>query len=193
MLKVSRLADYATVVMQALGDAPLRSQSAAELAQSLNLALPTVRKVLKCLAEKKLLLTERGVNGGYRLARLPHEINLAQMIAAIDGPLALTSCSDTLHHANGCQRSYQCQLRSHWQHINYKIYQLLNQVTLADMTQSNMTAIQTKDIQPVMAFPAAAAQSGVAQSSAPPSSAGWQVASTVMSTQEYAKKEQTNK
>ncbi len=132
MLRVSKLTDYATVVMTclaAVGDDVLSAQQLAERAQ---LEVPTVSKLLKQLAHAGLVASFRGVNGGYRLARTPAAITVAQIVTAIEGPIGMTECSV---HSGQCGREPHCGVRVNWQRISHAITAALESVTLADMVK----------------------------------------------------------
>ena len=129
MLRVSKLTDYATVVMTVLADAE-RVHSAPELAERAHLELPTVSKLLKQLAHAELVESFRGVNGGYRLAREPARITIAEIVIAMEGPIGMTECSA---HTGLCGHEPHCGVRVNWQHINQAIARALGSVTLADM------------------------------------------------------------
>ncbi len=130
MLRVSKLTDYATVVMTVLADAPARVHSAQELADSARLELPTVSKLLKQLAHAELVQSYRGVNGGYKLSRAPSRITIAEIVTAMEGPIGMTECSA---HTGLCGHEPHCGVRVNWQRINQAIAQALGSVTLADM------------------------------------------------------------
>jgi FeS assembly SUF system regulator len=132
MLRVGKLTDYGTAVMTSLAQQPDRLQSAAEIAAELRLTLPTVSKVLKALVQHGLVVSLRGAKGGYSLAVQPKEISVAQIIAAIEGPIALTECSDT---AKACEQESLCSVRGNWQRINKAVLAALQQVTLADLAR----------------------------------------------------------
>ena len=99
MLRVTKLTDYATVVLTALAAAPDRVHCAADLAERAGLEVPTVAKVLKPLAQAGLVEGFRGAHGGYRLAREAARISLIEIVEAMEGPLAMTQCS---LHADAC-------------------------------------------------------------------------------------------
>ena len=86
MLRVTKLTDYASLVLTVLASAPERVHSAAELAERAHLEVPTVSKLLKSLAQAGLVEGFRGSNGGYRLARPATAISLGEVLSAIDGP-----------------------------------------------------------------------------------------------------------
>ena len=130
MLRVSKLTDYATAVMTVLADTPEHVLSAQGLAERARLELPTVSKLLKQLAHAELVESFRGVNGGYRLAREPARISIADIVIAMEGPIGMTECSA---HAGVCEHEPHCGVRVNWQRINQAIAQALANVTLADM------------------------------------------------------------
>ena len=132
MLKISRLADYAALLMQRLVQADGASLSAADLAEQSNIAYPTVSKVLKQLAEAKLVLSHRGVNGGYRLARSATSISLYQLITAIDGEIALTECSAS---EGQCVHGAQCPLSGSWQSVSQLVGRILSMIKLSEMSK----------------------------------------------------------
>ena len=130
MLRVSKLTDYATEVMTVLAAAPARVHSAQELADRVRLEVPTVSKLLKQLAGAELIESFRGVNGGYRLARAPERISIADVVIAMEGPIGMTECSA---QAGLCDHESHCGVRVNWQRINQAIAGALENVTLADM------------------------------------------------------------
>lgn len=130
MLRVTKLTDYATVVLTALAARPGDVLSAAGLADQAGLEAPTVSKVLKPLAQAGLVEGFRGVNGGYRLARPAGAISLVEIVEAIEGPLGMTECSV---HAGVCGIEDSCGVRANWRRINDVVAEALGAVTLADM------------------------------------------------------------
>ena len=132
MLRMSKLTDYGIVVMTSMARAPDRIHSAANLAAQTELALPTVTKVLKTLARKRLLESVRGAKGGYMLARAPRERSLAPVLSAMEGPIGMTECG----RASGlCLQESGCLVRSNWQRINRVVLEALDRITLEQMTQ----------------------------------------------------------
>jgi FeS assembly SUF system regulator len=129
------LSDYATLAMTVLsGMAAARDPeaviSAQDLAERAHLELPTVSKLLKQLAHANLVVSFRGVNGGYRLARAADRITIAEVVTAMEGPIGMTECSA---HAGLCGHEPHCGVRVNWQRINQAIAQALDSVTVADM------------------------------------------------------------
>jgi FeS assembly SUF system regulator len=94
--------------------------------------LPTVSKLLKQLAHAQLVTSSRGVNGGYRLARAPQQITIADIVTAMEGPIGMTECGA---HAGLCDHEPHCGVRVNWQRINQAIAQALANVTVADMVK----------------------------------------------------------
>ena len=131
MLRVTKLTDYATVVLTVLAGAPEAVLSASGLAERAGLEPPTVAKVLKPLAQAGLVQAFRGVAGGYRLARPAGEISLVDIVEAMEGPLAMTECSV---HAGQCGIEQSCGARANWRRINDVVADTLRGVSLADMT-----------------------------------------------------------
>lgn len=130
MLRVTKLTDYASVVLTVLASEPDAVLSAAGLAERAGLETPTVAKVLKPLAQAGLVEAFRGTNGGYRLARAPADISLIEIVEALEGPLGMTECSV---HAGACGIEQSCSARANWRRINDVVADALRGVTLAEM------------------------------------------------------------
>ena len=134
MLRISKLTDYGTVVLAHLAAHQAVVSSAADVAQATGIAPPTVSKLLKSLARAGLVTSTRGANGGYRLARAPHEISAADVIDALDGPVSITECSAS---DGDCEHEEVCSVGSAWQRINVAIRHALRDVTLNDLIRTN--------------------------------------------------------
>lgn len=134
MLKLSKMADYAGVIVVQMVREPNRTHTASSLADGLSLPKATVAKCLKMLAKSGILTSQRGVNGGYRLARPAGEISVAQVIGALEGPVQIADCIHS--HANSCQIVETCPMRGGWDGINAEIQQMLQNKTVADMARS---------------------------------------------------------
>lgn len=132
MLRLSKLTDYAIIVMTALGAEPRRVFSAADLAEQTHLEPPTVAKVLKVLAKSGLIESFRGAHGGYRLQREAARISVAEVITAMEGPIGVTECSV---HEGLCAQESVCELRSNWRRISQAIEIALADVTLEEMAR----------------------------------------------------------
>ncbi|HBJ28003.1 SUF system Fe-S cluster assembly regulator [Cobetia sp.] len=133
MLKLSKMTDYAAVVMARIAREPDSAHAAIDLAESVQLPHPTVSKTLKALVRAGLLESRRGALGGYRLARPASQITASDIISAIEGPVAVTECS----HADGdCELVNTCGVADNWQRVSYAISELLGSVTLAHLASS---------------------------------------------------------
>ena len=132
MLRVTRLTDYATVVLTVLAARPRDVLSAVELADAAGLEVPTVAKVLKPLAQAGLVEGFRGAGGGYRLVRDAADISLVEIVEAMEGPLGMTECS---LHAGNCGIQHSCGVRANWRRINDVVADALRGVTLAQMAE----------------------------------------------------------
>jgi FeS assembly SUF system regulator len=137
MLRMSKLADYSTVVLSSLAREPARTRTAAELAAESATPLPTVSKILKTLARNGLLTSVRGASGGYLLAKPPAQVSVADIIFAMEGPISLTECN---HHPGVCVQETTCTVRHHWSHINDAVRDALARVSLADLAQPQRKA-----------------------------------------------------
>jgi len=137
MLRITKLTDYATVVLTVLAARWNQVCSAAELAELVGLETPTVSKLLKSLTQAGLVESLRGVHGGYRLARLPQNIALIEIVEAMEGPLAVTECSQ---QGSRCGIAHHCGLQFHWRHINEVINNALRAVTLAQLLRPALPA-----------------------------------------------------
>jgi len=130
MLRISRLTDYATVLLATLAGEPQRVQTAASLAEQTHIAAPTVSKLLKQLQRAGLVTSTRGLHGGYQLARPAAQISAAAILDALEGPVALTDCS--VGHGQ-CEIEESCRVGRVWQRLNLAIRRSLYEVSLAQL------------------------------------------------------------
>lgn len=156
MLRLSKLTDYAVVVLVRLsgeassGHPPV--QTSTGIAAATGVPEPTVAKVLKALAGKGLVISQRGARGGYRLARSLDVIAVAEVIEAIDGPIAITTCVDG---AGGCEAERLCPIRGRWDPVNTAVRDALATITLGDMRTAPITAPRTTEsLRPAAHMPA---------------------------------------
>ncbi|MDJ0944290.1 MAG: SUF system Fe-S cluster assembly regulator [Kiloniellales bacterium] len=131
MFRLNRLTDYAVVVMAQMALRDKATMTASEIARDTGVPLPTVAKVLNALARDGLIVSQRGAAGGYGLSRPAAEIGVADIIQAIEGPIALTACVDG--STNHCDVEDLCPMRGGWDKVNRAIRGALDSVTLADM------------------------------------------------------------
>jgi len=132
MIRLSRLADYGVVLSGRMASRPDVYHNAMELADATGLPTPTVSKILAALAREGVLLSQRGVKGGYRLSRPAAEISVADIISALDGPIALTLCIE--HGPRSCDVESICPNRHGWHRVNEAVRQALHSVSLAEMS-----------------------------------------------------------
>ncbi|MFW5426752.1 MAG: SUF system Fe-S cluster assembly regulator [Methylophagaceae bacterium] len=152
MLRMSKLTDYGIVLMSHLASKTYQQHSAQSLSDAVNMPLPTVRKVLKALSNRGLLLSERGAQGGYNLSRSPKQISVAEIITAIEGPIALTECvSDESH----CEQESHCDVQTNWTRINNAVFHALDEVKLSDMLVP-----QSSEVSPIHFYPSVTLQTG---------------------------------
>ena len=130
MLRMSRLTDYATVLLAALAGEPERVQTAPSLAERTHIAAPTVSKLLKELQRAGLVISTRGLHGGYQLARPAAQISAAAILDALEGPVALTECA--AGHGQ-CDIEESCRVGRVWQRLNLAIRRALYEVSLAQL------------------------------------------------------------
>jgi len=137
VIRLSRLSDYGIVLMSHLaGFGDGEPHNAREIAAEASLPQPVVSKLLKALARQGLLESHRGTKGGYSLARRPEEINAAEMITALEGPIGLTECTV---HPGECAQEASCHVREPWRRINDVVRAALAEVSLADLAQPPRT------------------------------------------------------
>lgn len=133
MIRITKQADYGIVLLTYIAAGPIgRSWNARDLALVSHLPLPMVGKILKALVKKGLLLSHRGVKGGYHLARGSELITVADIVAALDGPIAMTACAA---HPGDCELESNCPASSNWNRISLAIRTALEGITLAEMSR----------------------------------------------------------
>jgi FeS assembly SUF system regulator len=132
MIRITKQTDYGIVLLTHMAATPERRANAPELANETRLPLPMVSKILKLLVREGVLLSHRGVKGGYGLGRSPEEISMAEVISALEGPIAITECIDD---HSGCSHEAFCGVRGRWQRINTALRETLEGITLAEMAE----------------------------------------------------------
>ena len=132
MLRLSKLTDYGTVVLAHMAREPESVHTAADVAEATHVAAPTVSKLLKLLTRGGLLVSQRGANGGYLLARAPEAISAVDIIDAIEGGFGITECAGD--HSQ-CGLESHCDVGGAWQRINVAIRNALKGVTLHELAR----------------------------------------------------------
>jgi FeS assembly SUF system regulator len=134
-MRLSSMADYAVVTMTAAarhcGHARV---SATQLAEETGLPAPTVQKLVSRLTAAGLLRSSRGVGGGLKLARPAAAITLADIVEAVEGPIALTACCDAGSH--DCTLEDACAVRPHWGLVNAAMRGALAEVPLTRLVEA---------------------------------------------------------
>lgn len=140
-MRLSSMADYAVVTMRAASQHCGGSRtSATQLAEETGIPLPTTQKLVSLLSRGGLLVSMRGAGGGVQLARPAAAISLADIIEAVEGPIAMTACVEQGQHDCGFEDA--CRVKPHWGVVNQAIRGALDRVSLAslsDTTPSRMT------------------------------------------------------
>lgn len=144
MLRISKLADYGTVVMVYLAKNQNRLLNARAISEGTKLAVPTVSKVLKKLTNSGLLRSERGVAGGYQLIRKAEQISIADIIYAVEEQRGLTSCS--VAHGD-CVIEPYCAIQGNWRLISRAIETALEDLTLAQLAKPGLKTVRVDGIQ----------------------------------------------
>ncbi len=122
MFRLNRLTYYAVVIMMQMTHKPQEVYTAAQIAADTGIPLPTVAA------------SRRGALGGYTLSHSGDDITVAEIIQALEGPIALTACVEGSGHH--CEVETLCPMRGHWERVNHAIRSALEQVTLTDMAAS---------------------------------------------------------
>lgn len=157
MLRITKLSDYAIVILAgaARGSEPVFSARWA--AEQSHLPLPAVKKVLKCLAQQGIVLSLRGMQGGYRLQRPATKIALAEVIEAVEGPFSLTDCGHgspsegESKSEDSCEHREHCTIQTNLQRVNGIVRRALASVTLADLIglgDRDLVSLRIKPQQP---------------------------------------------
>ncbi len=146
MLKLSRMIDYGVVVLSQLANRREMLSTAPELADATGLPAPMVSKVLKALARSDLVVSHRGVRGGYSLSRGAAEISVAEIVEALEGPVALTACVEASD--DHCRVENVCPIRGGWEMVNDAIRDALEAVSLADLIFSRFDDLPVVKAEP---------------------------------------------
>ena len=130
-MRLSHLADYAVVLMTAAARRPAGARlSATELAQDTGVPLPTAQKLMGQLAVCGLLSSVRGAGGGFALSKAAGEISLADIVEAVEGPIAMTACSEG---RTDCALDAHCQVKPHMGFVGDAVRGALDAVSLIQL------------------------------------------------------------
>lgn len=134
MVRIGKLTDYAIVLMTHVARDPGEPvQAASDLARATSLGPATVAKLLKVLTRCGLLVSHRGIRGGYSLARPAEEISVAQIIGAIEGPVVMTECGSD--GVNKCRMRHVCTAKGHWYRIDEVVREALEGLKLEELAK----------------------------------------------------------
>ncbi len=160
MFRLNRLTDYAVVVMAQMSHSDARTNSAAYLADSTGIPLPTVAKIMNALARSDLVVSHRGAGGGYSLARPAQAITVADIIQAIEGPISIAACVEgSVEH---CESERLCPMRGNWERVNGAIRGALQSVSLSEMSMFEFPPLPAKSAGEAVDHPAISAASAAA-------------------------------
>ncbi len=153
MLRLNRMTDYAVVALGRLSRTPGAVRTAAQVAEGAAIPAPTVAKLLRRMAGAGLVTSHRGANGGYSLDRPAREVRVAEIVEALDGPIALTACVEGAE--DSCGAEARCPMRGNWDRVNDAIRAALAEVSLADL------------LDPAGMFPPPGARGGAGEAARP--------------------------
>lgn len=141
MISLTRKSDYALVAVAGLAGAGAGHLSARELAERLALPLPALRNILKGLVQHGLVDSEQGAQGGYRLARGPEAITVAEVVEAIEGAAKLTPCCDARGGGGAgsvaCRLESSCMIKASVRALHARLNDVLRLTTVADLLDAS--------------------------------------------------------
>ncbi|MGK0380004.1 MAG: FeS assembly SUF system regulator [Patiriisocius sp.] len=135
MIRISRLADYGVVLMCEISSIQGHTHSANSLSKKTNMSESAIMKILKLLVKSRLLYSVRGPKGGYFATKDPKDINVLDVVSAIDGPVSVTICSNDLYDT--CEFKVSCVAKRGWGVINNSLQETLAGFTIADFIKSD--------------------------------------------------------
>ena len=144
MIKVSRMADYAILLVCKMSNDENKVYSSQELSILTSLKITTISKILTKLTKANVTDSIRGVSGGYKLTMQAEDISVGNIIDIIDGKVALTVCVEEGENHN-CDLVSLCPSQSNWQVINNTVREALNSVSIAEMANPFVSNFQYKE------------------------------------------------
>ena len=131
MIRITRQTDYGILLLSHLASGPRHEvHTARDAARRSGIPLPMASKILKALAKAGLLVSHRGVKGGYSLSVSPDRISIAEVIQALEGPIGITECS---FNPGACEQEGSCPVRSNWLRISDAVREALDRIPLSSM------------------------------------------------------------
>ena len=153
MIRITRQTDYGIVLLSQMASHPLPEvHTAKQVAQESNIPLPMASKILKALAKGGLLVSHRGVKGGYRLAAPAARIIIGDVIEALEGPIGITECS---FNPGSCEREGSCAVQTNWKRISLAMREALDRIPLSEMAmpQGRRRDVQLLEVSSQLARP----------------------------------------
>ena len=148
MIKLNKITDYAVVILGLLSSRAPNKVSTSKISSDTGLSVPTVAKVCKLLNNADLIKAGRGAHGGYYCETSPSEINVAVIVEAIDGPIAITACIEESEDL--CDTQSICLLSGNWNKANNAILDALKSVSLSDLLNPEDFFTQNNSNSPVV-------------------------------------------
>jgi FeS assembly SUF system regulator len=146
MFRITRLADYGILLMSYLAtDRRGQVHTARDVSGATGVPLPTVSKILKALARAGLLASHRGVGGGFALARDGKTITVADVVTALEGPIALTACLSP--DRESCTVENSCPVKPNWERLNDAVRTALQSISVAEMVVPRFPTTSTSRLQ----------------------------------------------
>jgi FeS assembly SUF system regulator len=130
LLRITKQTDYGILLLAHMAETPDQVFSARDAARWSGLSLPMVSKILKNLARRRIIVSHRGVAGGYRLAQAPEKTTVASVIRALEGPISMVECGALPGH---CDQEPLCPTRVNWARISREVELALERVPITEM------------------------------------------------------------
>ena len=153
MIRITRQTDYGILLLSQMASRPLSEvHTAKHAAHESNIPLPMASKILKALAKGGLLVSHRGVKGGYRLATAAERISIGDVIQALEGPIGITECSS---NPGACEREGSCPVQTNWKRISVAMRDALDRIPLSDMVMPQVLRpdVRLLNVSPQIARP----------------------------------------
>lgn len=146
MLRITKFTDYGFLMLAHMANSHEPLHNARDLSGACHIPLPMASKILKMLAREGVLVSHRGIKGGYSLSRSPERITVADIVGALEGPIALTECLDET--TTQCALEFHCPLKTNWDRINQVIKEALTKITLKEMAQTFAAPCKSAAVRP---------------------------------------------
>ena len=130
MLRITKMTDYAVLILANLALHDNKLLTAKEIASETHISLPSTQKILKKLNRKNLVISKQGASGGYSLDPETKKLSVATLLEKLDGDLSITQCSS---NDDQCEVEDFCNIGNAWQMINQRVQWALNYITLGDL------------------------------------------------------------